>query len=58
MKFNITVEAISERIGMHKSLLAQYISGIKKPSAIQLSRIQNGIREIGQELCNISLLIK
>jgi hypothetical protein len=54
----LNAKAISERIGMHQSLLAQYISGIKKPSAIQLSRIQNGIREIGQELCNVSLLIK
>ena len=54
----LNAKAISERIGMHQSLLAQYISGIKKPSAIQLSRIQNGIREIGQELCSISLLIK
>jgi hypothetical protein len=54
----LNAKAISERIGMHQSLLAQYISGIKKPSAIQLSRIQNGIREIGQELVNVSLLIK
>ena len=41
----LNAKAISERIGMHQSLLAQYISGIKKPSAIQLSRIQNGIRD-------------
>jgi hypothetical protein len=54
----LNAKAISERIGMHQSLLAQYISGIKKPSSSQLSRIQNGIREIGQELCNVSLLIK
>lgn len=54
----LNAKAISERIGMHQSLLAQYISGIKKPSSIQLSKIQNGIREIGQELVNVSLLIK
>jgi hypothetical protein len=54
----LNAKAISERIGMHQSLLAQYISGIKKPSSSQLSRIQNGIREIGQELVNVSLLIK
>jgi hypothetical protein len=54
----LNAKAISERIGMHQSLLAQYISGIKKPSSSQLSRIQTGIREIGQELCNVSLLIK
>ena len=54
----LNAKAISERIGMHQNLLAQYISGIKKPSSIQLSRIQNGIREIGQELVNVSLLMK
>jgi hypothetical protein len=54
----LNAKAISERIGMHQSLLAQYISGIKKPSSLQLLRIQNGIREIGQELVNVSLLIK
>ncbi len=54
----LNAKAISERIGMHQSLLAQYISGIKKPSSSQLSRIQNGIREIGQELVNVSLLMK
>ena len=35
----INAKALSERIGMNQSLLAQYIKGIKKPSAPQTKRI-------------------
>ena len=35
----INAKALSERIGMNQSLLAQYISGKKKPSAVQTNRI-------------------
>src|SRR5687767_14198217 len=34
----INAKALSERIGMNQSLLAQYIKGIKKPSAQQTKR--------------------
>jgi len=35
----INAKALSERIGMNQSLLAQYIKGIKKPSKAQADRI-------------------
>ena len=35
----INAKALSERIGMNQSLLAQYIRGIKKPSPAQIKRI-------------------
>jgi len=35
----INAKALSERIGMNQSLLAQYIKGIKKPSAHQVNII-------------------
>ncbi len=35
----INAKALSERIGMNQSLLAQYIKGIKKPSTLQTKRI-------------------
>ena len=35
----INAKALSERIGMNQSLLAQYIKGNKKPSAAQKKRI-------------------
>lgn len=53
----INAKAFSERIGMNQSLLAQYIKGIKKPSAKQSQRILDGIQQIGKELAEVSLLI-
>ncbi len=49
---------LAERIGMNQSLLAQYTSGIKKPSEKQLKRILNGIHSVGKELSDISLMLK
>lgn len=52
----INAKALSERIGMSQSLLAQYIKGIKKPSAAQIRRILQGVHQIGQELSEVRLL--
>jgi predicted RNase H-like HicB family nuclease len=52
----INAKALSERIGMNQSLLAQYISGSKKPSARQTQRIFNGIQQIGRELAEIRFI--
>ena len=53
----INAKAFSERIGMNQSLLAQYISGIKKPSQIQTQRILKGVQQIGKELSEIRFLL-
>jgi transcriptional regulator with XRE-family HTH domain len=53
----INAKALSERIGMNQSLLAQYISGKKKPSAKQAHRILMGVQQIGKELTEIRFLI-
>ncbi|HZI68271.1 MAG TPA: hypothetical protein VFD44_01115 [Hanamia sp.] len=53
----INAKALSERIGMNQSLLAQYIKGIKKPSAVQTKRILSGIQQIGRELSEIEFLL-
>ncbi|TSA32997.1 MAG: XRE family transcriptional regulator [Porphyromonadaceae bacterium] len=52
----INASALSERIKMNQSLLAQYISGHKKPSAAQLQRILKGIRQVGRELAEIHII--
>ncbi len=49
----INASALSAHIGMHQSLLAQYINGIKKPSAVQSRRILEGVRRVGRELANL-----
>ena len=53
----INAKALSKRIGMNQSLLAQYIKGIKKPSTAQSKRILNGVQQIGKELCEVRFLL-
>jgi predicted RNase H-like HicB family nuclease len=53
----INAKALSERIGINQSLLAQYIKGIKKPSATQTQRILNGVQQVGKELAAIRFLL-
>jgi hypothetical protein len=49
----INAKALSERIGMNQSLLAQYIKGIKKPSTAQAQRILTGVQKVGKELAEM-----
>lgn len=53
----INAKALSERIGMNQSLLAQYIKGIKKPSIAQTKRILQGVQQIGRELSEVRFLL-
>lgn len=53
----INAKALSERIGMNQSLLAQYINGSKKPSPRQTQRILTGIQQVGRELCEVRFLL-
>jgi predicted RNase H-like HicB family nuclease len=51
----INAKALSARVGMNQSLLAQYIGGQKKPSVKQVEKILIGIRELGKELTELEL---
>ncbi len=53
----INAKALSDRIGMNQSLLAQYIKGKKKPSASQTKRILQGVQQIGRELSEVRFLL-
>jgi hypothetical protein len=53
----INAKALSQRIGMNQSLLAQYIKGIKTPSPVQTKRILTGVQEIGKELAEARFVI-
>jgi transcriptional regulator with XRE-family HTH domain len=53
----INAKALSERIGMNQSLLAQYIKGNKKPSIAQTKRILEGVQQIGRELSEVRFLL-
>ena len=47
----------AKRIGMNQSLLAQYISGTKKPSSTQTKRILSGVQQVGKELAAIQFFM-
>jgi predicted RNase H-like HicB family nuclease len=51
----INAKALSSRVGMNQSLLAQYVGGQKKPSAKQVQKILAGIKELGKELSDLEL---
>ncbi|RYU91169.1 XRE family transcriptional regulator [Mucilaginibacter terrigena] len=51
----INAKALSERVGMNQSLLAQYVGGQKKPSVKQVEKILLGIRELGKELTELQI---
>ena len=53
----INATALSERIGINQSLLAQYIKGIKKPSPSQTRRILKGVQQVGKELSAIQFIL-
>ena len=52
----INASALASRVGMPQSLLAQYISGHKKPSPKQISRILEAVRNLGRELADLELV--
>ena len=53
----INAKALSERIGINQSLLAQYINGQKKPSVTQTHRILKGVQQVGKELASIQFIL-
>ncbi|MBI3259207.1 MAG: helix-turn-helix transcriptional regulator [Ignavibacteriae bacterium] len=49
----LNVSALADRIGINKSLLAQYANGSKKPAPKQAQRILTGIQQLGNELAAV-----
>ncbi|MDO5442603.1 MAG: DUF2442 domain-containing protein [Bacteroidia bacterium] len=49
----LNASAVARRLGLSQSLLAQYISGQKKPSAERERLIMDEIRKIGKELTEL-----
>ena len=52
----INMKALSNRLGMNYTLMAQYASGKKKPSRKQAEKIIEGIHDIGRELTELQLI--
>jgi len=53
--YGINVSAISRRAGMPQSLMASYVSGIKKPSQERKKVIENVLHQLGNELLAVRL---
>jgi len=53
--YGINISAISRRAGMPQSLMASYVSGIKKPSLERKKRIEGVLHQLGQELLDVKL---
>lgn len=51
----LNVKGLARRVGLNRSLLAQYIGGQKKPSEKQTAKILEGIRGLGRELASLEL---
>ncbi|MFI3287649.1 MAG: DUF2442 domain-containing protein [Rikenellaceae bacterium] len=49
----LNVSEVAKAIGIHKSLLAKYIYGVKKPSAQRAELIKSTLREMGDKLIAI-----
>lgn len=46
----INVSALARRLGISQSLMAQYVSGAKKPSAERAKAILEAVRDIGRRM--------
>jgi hypothetical protein len=51
----INASALDKRIGMHKSLISEYVNGKRKPSDKQVKKILTGIKELGKELTDLDI---
>ena len=51
----INASALGERVGISRSLLSQYVTGVKKPSEKQVQKIFAGIKQVGKELYELEL---
>ena len=54
-KFPMNATLVAKQIGINASLMRQYIAGHKQPSKKRVEQIQEGIRNIGKQLSDISL---
>jgi hypothetical protein len=51
----INASALGKRIGMHKSLISEYVNGKRKPSEKQVQKILGGVKELARELSGLNL---
>ena len=53
----LTLSAVADRLGINRSLLAQYAAGIKHPSLERAQEIENVIHSFGNELKSVKVAV-
>lgn len=51
----LNISSIGKKAGVSPSLLRQYASGVKHPSAEQAKKIEDAIHKIGNELKEVAI---
>jgi predicted transcriptional regulator len=51
----INASALGKRIGMHKSLISEYVNGKRKPSEKQVQKILGDVKELAKKLSALNL---
>lgn len=46
----LNISEVAKSLGMHKSLLSQYIYGVKTPSEKRMNEIKSALNELGRRL--------
>jgi predicted RNase H-like HicB family nuclease len=54
--YPINQKGLAQRLKINDKLLSQYVTGAKKPSKKRQRAIVKGVREVGKELSELSLL--
>jgi hypothetical protein len=49
----VKISAVAKEAGMNPTLLRQYLSGIKRPSAEQALKVQNALHRVAQRLLEV-----
>jgi hypothetical protein len=53
---SLKVSSIAALAGINESLLRQYVSGIKHPSAKQVQKIEQAVHTLGEKLISVHLI--
>lgn len=51
----LNISQVAEKMGIHKSLLSQYIYGFKTPSETRKKEIEKTLHSIGEELLSVEV---
>jgi len=57
-KAYLNLSVVAQKLGINRSLIAQYAAGTKYPSSERAQAIEKAIHEIGRDLLNLQIAVK